>query len=84
MTEPAPTTTTGEPSPSTANQPSRSSSSSSTKSFFGRWKHQIRSKWTTDWAPLMKAKSNLDDDYNFVPGRYYGQGAGGETKETRA
>ncbi|KKK18212.1 hypothetical protein P175DRAFT_0500497 [Aspergillus ochraceoroseus IBT 24754] len=27
-----------------------------------------------EWGPLLAAKENWDDEYNFPPGRYAGQG----------
>jgi hypothetical protein len=27
-----------------------------------------------EWGPLLAAKEHLDDEYNFPPGRYAGQG----------
>ncbi|KAJ5234645.1 uncharacterized protein N7469_003813 [Penicillium citrinum] len=39
-------------------------------SSFKRHLKDIRKKW----GPLMAAKTHLDDEYNFPPGRYAGQG----------
>jgi hypothetical protein len=49
-------------------------------SLFGKIRHRFSNK-CAEWAPLMKAKSNLDSEYNFPAGRYAGQGIGPSGKD---
>ncbi|CRG83147.1 hypothetical protein PISL3812_00495 [Talaromyces islandicus] len=51
------------------------SESSTPVSLLGKIKHRLSNK-CAEWAPLMRAKSNLDSEYNFPAGRYAGQGIG--------
>jgi hypothetical protein len=76
--------TTSTPTPAHEKLDAQSESSLQQKSthvsLFGKIKHRFRNK-CAEWAPLMKAKSNLDSEYSFVPGRYAGQGLGPNGKD---
>ncbi|KAJ5620221.1 hypothetical protein N7510_004205 [Penicillium lagena] len=47
----------------------KDSPSSTISSRFKKLIEDVRKKW----APLLQAKEDLDDEYNFEPGRYAGQ-----------
>ncbi|EKV07484.1 hypothetical protein PDIG_64270 [Penicillium digitatum PHI26] len=37
---------------------------------------RLKKQWKEikkEWGPLMAAKEDMDDEYTFPPGRYYGQ-----------
>ncbi|KAJ5895084.1 hypothetical protein N7495_006775 [Penicillium taxi] len=55
-----------------SNVSSATSSISESASAISRFKVHLRNLQKT-WGPLMAAKEDWDDEYNFPPGRYAGQ-----------